>query len=313
VRLGHVRAVRRGARAAGARAAGLACAVASVVALAPSARAQMCGRPDLLDAVPPDMATNVPPNGSLFAHYAASAQYLDEDVVLTPMGGVDEAVKVIFDPTEGLLTFTPPEPLAPGAYALQWPSLHGLDAAAAGLGATVHFTVGTTDDVTPPVFDGVTGVTWDLERQNNDCTKSIEDRMVFELALAPADDDGGRDGLTLVVFQTAGLGGGPDAGAPQVLLAAMPAAGKTAEIKLPVGDATGHVCFAAIARDLTGKVSNGGSHSVCVETTAPPFFRGCAVAGGRGDGAATLVGVASGLALVRGRRRAPERRRARGR
>ena len=251
------------------------------------------------------MATNVPPNASLFAHYAASAQYLGEPVLLSAPDGVSgEPVAAVFDPTEGLLTFTPPAPFAPGAFTIQWPALHGLAAAAAGLGATVNFTVGTVDDVTPPVFDGVTGVTWDLERRDNDCTKSIEDRMVFELTLAPADDDGGRDGLTLIVFQTAGSGGGPDAGPSQVLLSAMPPFGETAEIKLPVSDATGHVCFAALARDLTGKVSNGGSHSVCVETTAPPFFRGCDVADTRGGRAAALVGLAASLALVAGRRRA---------
>ena len=298
----------RASRAPGvARASGLACALVAGVVFAPAARAGVCGQPVLLDAVPPDMATDVPPNASLTAHYDASAQYLGEDVVLTPPGGVDEVVPSTFDATEGLLTFTPTAPLTPGAYTLAWPGLRGLNAAAKGLGATVHFTVGTADDVAPPSFDGVTGVTWDLERESNDCTKSLEDRMVFELALAPADDDGGRDGLTLVIFQSAGSGVAVDAGAAPVPVQtmAMPAPGKTAEVKLTVGEATGHVCFAALARDLTGKTSNGGSHTVCVETTAPPFFRGCAVAdaGTRADRAAALLVLASSLALASRRRR----------
>jgi len=276
-----------------------------LAALAPArdARAQQCGRPDVLDTVPPDLATDVPPNASLTAHYDPSAEYLGEDVVLTPMGGVDEAVEVTFDDTQGLLTYAPPEPLAPGAYVITWPSLRGLNAAALGTDAVVHFTVGATDDTAPPVFDGLTAVTWDLERKNNSCTKSIEDRMVFELSLAPASDDGGRDGLRLAIFQTSGSGVDVDAGSVPVQTMAMPAVGKTAEVKLPVSDATGHVCFAAFARDLTGKISNGGSHAVCVDTIAPPFFRGCAVAPG-GDRVGGLVLLAASLALARRRRRA---------
>jgi hypothetical protein len=282
-----------------------ACASLVALALARDARAQQCGRPDVLDTVPPDQAIDVPPNASLTAHYDPSAEYLGEDVVLTPMGGVDEAVKATFDDTQGLLTYAPPEPLAPGAYVITWPSLRGLNAAALGTEAVVHFTVGTTDDTTPPVFDGLTGVTWDLERKNNACTDSIEDRLVFELSLAPASDDGGRDGLRLVIFQTSGSGVDVDAGSVPVQTMAMPAVGKTAEVKLPVSDATGHVCFAAIARDLTGKISNGGSHAACVDTIAPPFFRGCAVApdASRRDRGVVLALLAASLALARRRRR----------
>jgi MYXO-CTERM domain-containing protein len=288
------------------RGALVACAFALFATFARDARAQQCGRPDVLDTVPPDQAIDVPPNASLTAHYDPSAEYLGEDVVLTPMGGVDEVVEAAFDDTQGLLTYAPPAPLAPGDYVITWPSLRGLNAAALGTEAVVHFTVGTTDDTTPPVFDGLTGVTWDLERKNNTCTKSIEDRMVFELSLAPAADDGGRDGLRLVIFQTSGSGVDVDAGSVPVQTMAMPAVGKTAEVKLPVSDATGHVCFAAIARDLTGKISNGGSHAACVDTIAPPFFRGCAVATGasRADRGVGLVLLAAGLALARRRRRA---------
>ena len=287
------------------RSALAACALLAALAFARDARAQQCGRPDVLDTVPPDLATEVPPNASLTAHYDPSAEYLGEDVVLTPMGGVDEVVEATFDDTQGLLTYVPPAPLAPGAYVITWPSLRGLNAAALGTSAVVHFTVGTTDDTTPPVFDGLTGVTWDLERKNNTCTNSIEDRLVFELALAPASDDGGRDGLRLVIFQTSGSGVDVDAGSVPVQTMAMPAVGKTAEVKLPVSDATGHVCFAAIARDLTGKISNGGSHAACVDTIAPPFFRGCAVAPGasRGERGVGFVAFAALLALARRRAR----------
>jgi hypothetical protein len=275
----------------------LACALALAAAPGAARAASTCGRPDLIDTVPPDGATNVPPNASLFAHYDSTAEYLGEDVVLTPPGGGEEVVKVAFDPAQGLLTWAPSQALAPGDYTLRWPALRGLNAASAGRGATVKFTVGAQPDVAAPVFEGLTKVTWDLERRKNSCTDSLENRMVFDLELAPADDDGGSDGLTLVVFQTAG--GSVDGGSVPVLSRAMPAAGKPAQVKLTVAEATGHVCFAALARDLTGQTSNGGSQEVCVETTAPPFFRGCAAAptgGGPGSLALILAAILTTLA-----------------
>jgi hypothetical protein len=276
-----------------------------MLAVAPTARAAMCGQPELLDAVPPDGAGDIPPNASLFAHYSPETEYANEDVVLTPPGGGDEAFSandpaqaVKWDGTEGLLTFTPPARLDPGAYTIVWPSLRGLNTASPSVPATVHFTVGTVDDTQPPDFAGLTGVTWDLERQTNDCTKSLENRLVFTLSLAPADDDGGRGNLTLVVFQSSGSG--VDGGPVPVTTMAMPAADKTVTVKLSVGEATGHVCFAAIARDLTGKVSQSGSQTACVDTTAPPFFRGCAIGPGGASGGAVAFGL---LALVLARRR----------
>jgi hypothetical protein len=295
--------------------AALACGL-GVGAAAPAARATSCARPDLLDTVPADKATGVPPNASLFAHYDASAEYLGEHVVLTAKGGMPEVVKVEFQDTQGLLTFAPPEPLAPGDYTLAWPGLRGLNVGSPGRGVIVTFTVGSNPDVAPPTFDGLTGIGWDLERRNNDCTGSLENRMRFDLTLGPADDDGGRDGLTLVVFQTAG--GAVDGGPVPVLTQAMPAAGAQAQVRLPVADATGHVCFSALAQDLTGKNSNGASHEVCVETTAPPFFRGCAVAParvGQREGRATatlgIVSILFVLGTLGARSRRPRRRRSR--
>jgi hypothetical protein len=289
--------------------AGVLAVVAAGLALSTPARATTCGRPELLDAVPPDGAGDVPPNASLFAHYSPETEYGNEDVVFTPAGGMDEAFAagdpsqtVKWDATEGLLSFTPPARLDPGTYTIVWPSLRGLNTASPSSPATVHFTVGTTDDVAPPDFAGLTGVTWDLERQTNDCTNSLENRLVFTLSLAPADDDGGRANLTLVVFQSSGSG--VDGGPVPVSTMAMPAPGTPVIIKLSVGEATGHVCFAAIARDLTGKVSQSGSQTVCVDTIAPPFFRGCAVAAGAGGGAGTVALALCALALTRRRTRA---------
>ena len=299
----------RARRRAGALAAPL--VLAAVVALAPPARATTtCGRPELLEAIPPDGADGVPSNASFFAHFDASAEYANEDVIFTPAGGVDEAFTandpsqaVKWDGTQGLLSFTPPSALPPGRYTIVWPALRGLNTASPSLPATVSFTVGTSVDETPPDFAGLTGVTWDLERETNDCTSSLENRMVFTLTLAPADDDGGRAGLTLVVFQSSGSGVDVDGGAVPVLSTAMPDPGKTVTVKLSVAEATGHVCFAAIARDLTGKISSSGSQTVCADTTAPPFFRGCAVAASGGPvGAGALGGVLLVLAALARRR-----------
>jgi hypothetical protein len=282
---------------------GLSLALGTSLMAGRPARAATCNHPDVLNTVPPDKATAVPRNGALFAHYDPSAEYANEDVVFTPPGGGDEAFAgndpmpvVKWDGTQGLLSFTPPEPLAPGDYKIAWPALRGLNTASPGLPATVHFTVVALDDLAPPDFAGLTGVTWDLERQNNDCTSSLENRFVFTLSLAPADDDGGRANLTLVVFQTSGSG--VDGGSVPVLSAPLPAPGDSVRVKLTVGEATGHVCFAAIARDLTGKVSSSGSQTVCVDTTAPPFFRGCAVAAGQGAGASTSAIAAVFLTLT---------------
>jgi hypothetical protein len=301
MRLRHVRAVRRSRAARGARACGLLCAVVAGVAVAPAARATTCGRPDLLETLPRDNAQGVPTNATLVAHYAASAEWDREQVAVT-LNGVTVEGEPVWDGTQGLLKFKPAAPLEAGDYLVVWPTLRGLNTAAPGLGATVHLTVGSIEDVTPPTFEGLTGVTWDLERKKNDCTDSLENRFVFTLALAPGDDDGGRDNLTLVVFQSSGSG--VDGGSVPVLEMAMPAAGKSVDVKLPVADVTGHVCFEAIARDLTDKVSDSGSHEVCVDTIAPPFFRGCAFAAGaeRADGAAALAfGVL--VVLVAGARR----------
>src|SRR4029078_7952351 len=152
----------RGARAASWRVRGAAAATAV-------ARAQWCGRPDLVDMVPPDMATGVPLNARLGAHYATSAEYLGEDVVLVhPPDGGQEVLRecapnmtkpcATWSRAEQFLQVTPTEPLQPNSsYEIRWPALRGLNAAAPGVGGRAMFETGGTDDVAAPVFDGVTG------------------------------------------------------------------------------------------------------------------------------------------------------------
>jgi MYXO-CTERM domain-containing protein len=282
--------------AAGRTAAAAAVLLLVAVARAPLARGASCGKPDLVDMIPPDKATGVPVNAGLGAHYEASAEYVNEEVTLVRPDGGQQVLPATFDATEGFLSVTPTEPLMPGGmYQIQWPALRGLNAAAPGLGGMASFTAGSAPDVEAPSFAGLAGVSWDLERVQNDCLDALEERYVFDFDLTPVSDDGGRDGLTLILFQSAGPKIEKTAGASvPVSTRALPAEGTRPEVKLPVDEGVGHVCFAALVRDTTGKTSQSGATQVCVDTTPPPFFRGCSVApGGAGGG-----GTRAGLALV---------------
>jgi hypothetical protein len=300
-----VRLTRPGGRGIAARAAALVVAAASASA-ARTARADSCTSPDLIETIPADGAQGVPPNATLSARYASIAQYTGEPVAIEHVGADTQAVTATFDAAEGILSVVPPTPLVPGdRYVVHWPGLRGLDTATLGAGADQHLQAGVSDDTKAPTFAGLTGVAWDVTREKDACTDAIDERYVFDLELGAAADDASRDFLTLLVFQTAGPKVTP--GSPQpVLVQRVPPAGATARLSSVVDRVEGHVCFAAIVRDLTGQVSTGGGE-VCVDTVSPPFFYGCAVASGRrselpaGAGAGALVGV---IAIAVARRRA---------
>lgn len=277
---------------------------AGAMASAPAAHAQ-CGRPDLVDMVPPDGATGVPRNATLGAHYAAAADYLGEDVVLVHPDGSLQLLDATWDPTEQLLSATPTSVMtADSSYEIRWPVLRGLNAAAPGLGGRARFTTGAGLDAAPPSFAGVAGLSWDLERKTNDCIDEVVERFVFDVDLGAADDDGGTAGLTLMLFQTKG----PQVfGMPVPIPArAWPQLGMRAEVKLPKDDAVGEICFAGLVRDAVGQISAGGDRQACVHTTDPPFFNGCSVSGGAGAprrAPAALLALAA-LLLLRRRARA---------
>jgi hypothetical protein len=291
----------------------------ALVGAAGDARADSCTAPDLIETMPADQATGVPPNATLFARYKPNAEYLAEPVTIDQFHadaggdagpsqvGPTQTLTATFDSTEGMLQATPPAPLTPGdSYVVHWPSLRGIDTATLGTKADPRFTAGTADDVAPPTFAGIASVSWDVSRENDPCTGSIEERYVFHLALGAAADDGGRGSLTLLVFQTSGPG--IDASAPSpVLVQRLPPEGQGATIKSKVQ--VGHVCFAAIVRDLTMKVSTSGA-PVCVDTVAPPFFYACDASPGRGSG--SVAAIAAALAAFAAMRRASRRRAARG-
>ena len=270
----------------------------------PLPRTAQCGKPDLVDMVPPDCATDVPRNARLGAHYAASADYLDEDVVLVRPDGGRQILRGTWDATEQLLLVTPSAPLDPNAaYEIHWPTLRGLNAAAPGLGGTARFDTSAGFDAAPPVFAGVTGLAWDLERTTNDCIDEVVERFVFDVDLGAASDDGGTSGLTLMLFQTAG----PLVGTTPMPIPARawPKDGGRVQVKLATGESVGEICFAGIVRDTIGQTSESGAVTACVHTTAPPFFRGCSMTGGDAPrpGRELLTALALGALLLRRRMR----------
>ena len=279
-------------------------ALVLVAGAAAPARADQCGKPDLVDMVPPDGATGVPLNATLGAHYTAAAEYLGEDVVLERLpSGAQTVLPATWDPTEQLLSVTPPAPLDAGAQVvIHWPALRGLNAAAPGVGGDAKFTVGSTADVASPTFAGVVGLSWDLERVTDDCLDDLVERFVFDIRLGAASDDGGTSGLTLMLFQTMG---------PQVMMMPTPIPARAwpqtsdspvrAQVRLAKDAAVGEICFAGIVRDTAGHLSASNNAEACVQTTAPPFFNGCSVAAS--DARASAIPAALALLALLGRRR----------
>lgn len=249
-----------------------------------------CNRPDIQFAVPPDGADGVPPNAKLFARYRSNAEYTGEEINLQQVGGSTQQLTGEWSSAETLLGVVPS--LEPGeSYSIDWPRLRGVNSASLGKGKTVAFDVGSSLDEAPPEFGGLSGVSWDVDRERDDCTDSLEERYVFDFDLGPASDDGGRESLMVLLFQTKGPHVKGDVPEP-VSVQRMPRAGDTLRLTRTLDDGEGDVCFAAVARDLTGKVSASGAKEVCVETVAPPFFNGCSATRSPARGAAlALLGL----------------------
>jgi hypothetical protein len=274
---------------------------AAVVLSTSTARAAPCGRPDLIETVPPDGASAVPTNAVLSAHYAQSAEYINETVSFEHIGVGEETPPAMFDANEGLLTIQPPAPLVPNdSYKIRWPALRGIATATLGKGADVQFTAGPTDDADPPTFAGVRSMDWDVDRETDECTDSPEDRYVFDIKLDEPSDDGGRDLLTLVVFQTVGPKGARSASPEPVLVQRFPPKGESVQVRRSIDAAVGHVCFAALARDSVGHISSSADREVCAKTVRPPFFYGCSLVQGSTPTRSGEVSSAHALALLMG-------------
>jgi hypothetical protein len=272
---------------------------AIVAGWATGARASPCSPPDLLETMPQGGASGVPTNARPAARYAPSAEYLGEAIVFEHDGVGPEPTTASFNANEGLLTLAPDAPLVPNDhYRITWPALRGLTTAMLGKGGEVQFTAGGIEDGEAPKFAGLGSIAWDIERENDDCTDSPQDRFRFDFVLGDASDDGPRDMLTLVVFQTSGPGA---QGSPKpVLIQRMPERGEEAHVRRPIDETVGEVCFAALVRDSLGRTSDSSDRQVCVKTVRPPFFYGCAVSSRRGSSGGMWL-VLAGLGAVRAR------------
>src|SRR5207249_3722902 len=132
-------------------------------------------------------------------------QYVDEDVTLAHESEPAESMPPRFDDKEGLLSVTPPNGLVQGDhYTVSWPKLRGIGTASRGRGAEVTFEVGAADDTEAPRFDGLTQISWDVDRNRDDCTNNEEERFWFDVTVGAASDDSGTDSLRLVVLQSRG-------------------------------------------------------------------------------------------------------------
>jgi MYXO-CTERM domain-containing protein len=276
---------------------------AAILGWANGAGAATCTRPDLVETLPADGATGVPTNARLAARYESTAEYLSEPIPLEHVGVGVESAPATFNANEGLLTIVPDQPLVPGdTYKITWPALRGLTTAALGKGADVTFTAGTAEDTAAPEFAGLRSVAWDVERPNDDCSDSPQDRYRFDFALGDAHDDASRDLLTLIVFQTAGptlSGGSPE----PVLVERMPPAGQEAQVRRSIDAGVGRVCFSALVRDSLGRISNSAQSETCATTVRPPFFYGCTMTRRDAPASRAWLGVLALGAVARRRRR----------
>jgi hypothetical protein len=263
------------------------------------ALAAPCGQPNVDHTFPPNGSESVPPNATLAAHYSAPADYVDETVSLTGPAG-DVAVDVFYDEAESMLRAQPRAELAEGHHEIAWPALRGV-ATNRGLGLTTEFSVGSVRDEAAPRFSGLTRIEWDLSREQDPCTDSLEDRFWFELGLASATDDLPANLLAVVVFETRGGNKTKGSAPEQIAVVPFPEQRVVRVERQAIGDET--VCFAAVTRDLTNRVSGGGDQEECVETTTPPFFYGCSLALRTTTNSAGFVAVALSLLAAARRRR----------
>jgi hypothetical protein len=274
---------------------GLASMLASPAAAAP------CGRPDVDVTFPPNGADAVPSNAILAAHYRAPADYQDEPVSLTGPDGGELGLDLSYDDAESMLRAFPLTPLAPGEHRIVWPALRGV-ATGVGLGRSAEFTVGPSVDTEAPRFSGTSGLEWRLLRDEDPCTSGLEDRFAYDLELGALSDDQATSLLSVVVFETRSPTQ-PDGPPKQLTVRPLPAGGHLSLERSSTRSGT--VCFAAVLRDLALYTSGGGDREVCAETTAPPYFEGCALAPvpARSDARGAWLVVVALLLGARRRRR----------
>lgn len=275
-----------------------------------------CQGADVIDTIPPDGAVSIPTNTPLLATYELGAVHNGEQVVVTRLGGQRDVLAATFSGALRTLSARLPSgTFEPNSqYSVEWPALSTADdEPRTGQGAFVTFTVGAGPDTSSPGFDGLTAVRWDFEREYDSCSDTESERYVFDLRLSKPDFTAGVDLLTILAFQTKGPtlkrseAGQP---VPEPIFTGRYSGSDWIQVKRPIADGAGRVCFSAIVQAPSGSVSGGADREVCTETARPPFFDGCRLgrAGSApGTGYALLLLVGAGV-VARARRDGPSRK-----
>ena len=295
-----------------------------------SARAA-CGRPDVVDTLPPDGQALVPTNTRLSASYELGATHMGEAVMVTATPGSRHQLSASYSSAlrsllvtlpscgEGAAPECAPNPDFPGGqlkpnteYTVEWPGLSADAGARVGRGATVTFTSGPGPDASSPGFDGAREVRWGFEREYDSCSDTESERYVFDVRVNPPTYTGGEELLVMHVFQTVGrlLQKDENGNAiPEEVHRGRYQGSDWIRITQPIATGFGRVCFSAFAEAPNGLISQGSETEACTRTEHPPFFEGCSF-GGRNTRSSTwpswLLAVGGAL-FARARRASSER------
>ena len=296
------------------RIARLGCAGAALLALATSNRDVLaaCQNADVVDTIPPDGAVSIPTNTPLLATYELGAIHNGEQVVVTRQGGQPELLAATFSSALRTLSASlPSDTFEPNSeYSVEWPALSTADGQRTGQGALVRFTVGSGPNMSTPSFAGLRAVRWGFEREYDSCSDTESERYIFDLRLSEPNYSGGVELLTVLAFQTEGPTlerSGTGQAIPEPIFTGRYTGSEWIQVKRPVADGVGRVCFSAILQAPSGSVSGGADREVCTETVRPPFFDGCQLgpAGSRTPTSYALFLLFGAGVLRRLRRRAP--------
>lgn len=273
-------------------------ALSSVWAASIDSAHAACGRPDLVDTLPPDAQPLVPTNTRLSATYELGAIHQGEPVIVTATPGNRHQLSASYSAALRSLLVTLPGcgddsapdcPDFPGGqlkpnteYTVEWPGLAAGVGARVGRGATVTFTSGPGPDASAPSFDGAREIRWDFEREYDSCSNTESERYIFDVRINTPSYAGGEELLTMHVFQTAGRllrkdeNGRP---VPEEVHRGRYRGSEWIRITQPIATAFGKVCFSAFAEAPNGLISQGSETEACTRTEHPPFFEGCSFEG----------------------------------
>ncbi len=258
-----------------------------------------CGRPDVVDTLPPQGQTSVPTNTALSATYELGAMHQGEPVMVTVTPGSRHQLSASYSRALRSLVVTLPSCAgAPGCvenpdvpagqlkpateYTVEWPALRSDADAREGLGATVTFTSGPGPDTSSPSFDGTRDVRWGFEREYDSCSDTESERYVFDVGISPPSYAGGEELLVMHVFQTVGrllAKDGNGNAIPEEVHRGRYRGGERIRVKQPIATGFGKVCFSAFAEAPNGLISQGSETEACTRTEHPPFFEGCSLGG----------------------------------